>query len=167
VVACCRLKESFSEAFPSSIVDQLIPPNAVSEREAWRIRVRNPGRRSWSSGARIPQPQGVSRQDCSGAVPLHQRIELNSRRTWFWRTTARCDGTTIACLAIRISRILKADGWRLPVLLSLRNLEIKRIDSKHFVRSGLTIECMYSKMEPHPDLIAERRRTGKDLCQAP
>jgi len=166
-VACCRLKESFSEAFPSSIVDQLIPPNAVSEREAWRIRVRNPDRKSSSSGARIPQPQRVSRQDCSRVVPIHRRIELNSRRTWFWRPTARSDGTTIACLAIRISRILKADGWRLPVLLSLGNLEIKRIDSKHFVRFGLTIEFMYSKMEPHADLIAERRSTGKDLRQAP
>jgi hypothetical protein len=86
-VASCRLKESFSEAIPSSIVDQLIPPNAVSAREAWRRRVRHPGSKLWSSRARIPQPQRASRQDCSSVVPIHQRIELNSRRTWFWRRT--------------------------------------------------------------------------------
>jgi hypothetical protein len=34
-------------------------------------------------------------------------------------------------------------------------METKRTDSKEFVASGLTIESMYSKMEPNAQLFAE------------
>jgi hypothetical protein len=54
-------------------------------------------------------------------------------------------------------------GWHLSVLLSPRNLETKRMDSKYFVASGLTIESMYSKMEPNAQLIGETK-AGTSLC---
>jgi hypothetical protein len=48
-------------------------------------------------------------------------------------------------------------GWHLSVLLSPRHMETKRMDSKEFVASGLTIESMYSKMEPNARLFAETK----------
>jgi hypothetical protein len=35
------------------------------------------------------------------------------------RDSVRSDGTTTKCFAIRVSRIFKADGWRLPVFSTL------------------------------------------------
>jgi hypothetical protein len=38
-VVSCHLKESFSEAIPSSIAEHPIPPHTASVREAWRRRL--------------------------------------------------------------------------------------------------------------------------------